>query len=149
MGASLGPKLVIACGTPSSNSLKFSRLSPVMISPRCVVATTSIVTTGTSTAMESPPSCGLGCGGFCAGGVCCGWPPGAGPVGACAQANEIPAAKNPTKIRPRSACASVRFILTPQGGECTARVDAPEADRGTLGTHRICTDWALPSGMLV
>src|SRR5215471_9144544 len=93
IGASLGPKLVMVCGTPSSDNLKFSRLRPVMISPCCVVATTSMVTTGTSTAMESPPSCGLGCGceGACpGGGVCCGGPPD-GPVGACAQAIEIPA----------------------------------------------------------
>src|SRR5262249_59786996 len=103
IGASLGPKVVIVWGTPSSNNLKFSRLRPVIMSPCCVAATTSMVTTGTSTAIESPPSCGLGCccGGFCpGGGVGCGWPPGCGPVGACAQAHETPPTENQT-LNPR------------------------------------------------
>src|SRR5215813_8651836 len=124
-----------------------------MMSPCCVVATTSIVTTGTSTAIESPPSCGLGCccGGFCpGGGVCCGCPPDCGPVGACASASRPPAKqKIAAKTRPASACANVRFILSPKWCQHSFRPDAPEAGRGTLGTHRGCQDWALPSGMLV
>src|SRR5258706_2610927 len=73
MGASVGEKLVMVCGTPSSRMRKFSFLRPGMMSPCCVVATTSRVTMGTSTAMVTPA-----CGGCCAvvgavggGGVCC------------------------------------------------------------------------------
>lgn len=59
-----------------------------MMSPFCVAATTSRVTTGTSTEMVTPPSCGFCCcgvAGFCAG-FAGGGEVGSGPAGACAQA---------------------------------------------------------------
>src|SRR5450755_2983457 len=93
MGASVGAKLVMVCGAPSSNTLKFSFFRPVRMSPFSVVAMTSRVTTGTSTAMVTPASGGACVGGL-AGGFCCGtgggalcwgWPP-CGPAGACAKA---------------------------------------------------------------
>src|SRR6266851_4854362 len=64
---------------------KFSFLRPVRMSPCCVVATTSRVTMGTSTAMVTP-ACG-GCWGVegdCGGeaGLCCGCAPPWRPVGA-------------------------------------------------------------------
>src|SRR5260370_1350543 len=76
MGASVGEKLEMVCGTPSSRTRKFSFFRPGMMSPCEVVATTSTVTMGTSTAIVTPA-----CGGCCAvlGGVgecgfccCCG-----------------------------------------------------------------------------
>src|SRR5258708_9914689 len=63
MGASLEPKLLIVCATPSSMIRKFSFFSPVSKSPWLVAAITSMVTTGTSTAMLAPASCGFCCGG--------------------------------------------------------------------------------------
>src|SRR5881392_1891276 len=89
IGASVGAKFEMVCGTPSSRMRKFSFLRPGMMSPCCVVATTSSVTMGTSTAMVTPA-----CGGCCAvpgaagGGVgfcCCGEEPPCGPVGAWAR----------------------------------------------------------------
>src|SRR5882762_499620 len=91
MGASVGEKLVMVCGTPSSRMRKFSFLRPGMMSPCCVVATTSRVTMGTSTAMVTP-ACGGGCavvGAVGGGGFCCcggGGEPPCGPVGAWARA---------------------------------------------------------------
>src|SRR3989454_6622571 len=92
MGASVGEKLVMVCGTPSSRMRKFSFFRLGMMSPCCVVATTSSVTMGTSTAMVTPAwgACcaglaGLGESGFC---CCCagGGAPPCGPVGAWAKA---------------------------------------------------------------
>src|SRR5580693_10615123 len=82
MGASVGPKFVMVCVTPSSVTLKFSFFKPVSRSPWLVVAITSRVTTGTSTEMLTPPggACGgvAGACGACAVGA--GAPP-CGPVG--------------------------------------------------------------------
>src|SRR5205823_13745658 len=79
MGASVGEKLVMVCGTPSSRMRKFSFFRLGMMSPCCVVATTSSVTMGTSTAMVTPAwgACcaglaGLGDSGLCR---CCASPP--------------------------------------------------------------------------
>ena len=71
MGASVGAKLVMVCGAPSSVTRKFSFFRPVRMSPFLVVAMTSSVTTGTSTAMVTPASGGAWVGGL-AGGFCCG-----------------------------------------------------------------------------
>src|SRR5437879_3386610 len=88
MGASVGEKLVMVCGTPSSRMRKFSFLRPGIMSPCCVVATTSSVTMGTSTAIVTP-ACGACCAGLVAlgeSGFCCccagGGAPPCGPVGA-------------------------------------------------------------------
>src|SRR3974377_358547 len=59
IGASLGAKLVMLWGTPSSRILKFSFFSPGIMSPFTVVAITSSVTTGTSTEMVTPASSGF------------------------------------------------------------------------------------------
>jgi hypothetical protein len=93
MGASVGAKLLMVCGTPSSVMRKFSRFKPVKMSPFFVVATTSMVTTGTSTEIDVPDCAGGACGGLA--GVCCGaccaglgggGAPPCGPSGACASA---------------------------------------------------------------
>src|ERR1700730_3927892 len=94
IGASVGAKFVIVCGAPSSSTRKFSFFKPVKMSPFFVVAITSTVTTGTSTAIVTPASGGACVGGFAAGfcaaggggvggALCCGCPP-CGPAGACA-----------------------------------------------------------------
>src|ERR1700719_3426056 len=90
IGASVGAKFVIVCGAPSSSTRKFSFFKPVRISPFFVVAITSTVTTGTSTAIVTPASGGACAGGFdagfCAAGgggggaLCGGWAP-CGPAG--------------------------------------------------------------------
>src|SRR6266481_1268465 len=95
MGASLDPKLLIVCATPSSMIRKFSFFSPVSKSPWFVAAITSMVTTGTSTAMLAPASCGFCCGGAAfgsTGGAPCCLPP-CGPSGACARVLIAPVAK--------------------------------------------------------
>src|ERR1700693_1892449 len=91
IGASVGAKFVIVCGAPSSSTRKFSFFNPVRMSPFFVVAITSTVTPGTSTAIVTPASGGACDGGFdagvCAdgggvgGALCCGCPP-CGPAGA-------------------------------------------------------------------
>src|SRR6266404_4120964 len=95
IGASLDPKLLIVCATPSSMIRKFSFFRPVSRSPWFVAAITSMVTTGTSTAMLAPASCGF-CGGGAgfgsAGGAPCCWPP-CGPSGACPRAFGAPTEK--------------------------------------------------------
>src|SRR5229473_3860961 len=89
IGASLEPKLLIVCAVPSSMIRKFSFFRPVSRSPRFVAAITSIVTTGTSTEMLAPASCGFCCGGAgfgsTGGAPDCFWPP-CGPSGACPRA---------------------------------------------------------------
>src|SRR5690348_5314356 len=81
----------MVCDTPSSVILKFSFFRFVRMSPFCVEATTSKVTTGTSTAMLTPAGGGSCCGGAavvgCWPGFCCaGGTLPCGPVGACARA---------------------------------------------------------------
>ena len=103
IGASVGPKFVIVCGTPSSKILKFSFFKPVRMSPCCVVAITSSVTIGTSTEIDSPDSSGFFCAGAgcCAGGgggpLCC-CSPLCGPAGACAFTGNAPSASTKTAI---------------------------------------------------
>src|SRR5882762_6930397 len=88
----------MVCGCPSSSTRKFSFFSPGMMSPFCVAATTSSVTTGTSTETVTPASCGFCCcgaAGLCAGAVLsCPGEVGCGPAGACAQIPALPAAAN-------------------------------------------------------
>src|SRR5229473_2920791 len=96
IGASLEPKLLIVCAVPSSMIRKFSFFRPVSRSPRFVAAITSIVTTGTSTEMLAPASCGFCCGGTglgsTGGAPGCFWPP-CGPSGACPRAFIAPTPK--------------------------------------------------------
>ena len=62
MGAWVGPKLVMVCGTPSSMTLKFSCFSPGTNIPSFVNTPTSSVTSGTFTRIEKSgmPSTFLG-----------------------------------------------------------------------------------------
>src|SRR6202171_2403012 len=118
MGASGGEKLVMVCGTPSSRMRKFSFLRPGMMSPCCVVATTSRVTMGTSTAIVTPA-----CGGCCAvvgavggGGVCCcgGGEPPCGPGGAWAKAEFSAGGKTRAVARTASRITEkMAFIVHP------------------------------------
>src|ERR1700694_2476025 len=118
MGASVGEKLVMVCGTPSSRMRKFSFLRPGMMSPCCVVATTSRVTMGTSTAMVTP-ACGGGCavvGAVGGGGFCCwgGGEPPCGPVGAWAIAEFSASGKTRAAARTASRITEkMAFIVHP------------------------------------
>src|SRR5258708_17150353 len=95
---------------------KFSFFKPVSRSPWLVAAITSIVPTGTSTAMLAPASggfcwggSGLGCTG---GGPCC-WPP-CGPSGACPRALTAPieSVNAPAKISDKP-LEQFAFMLDP------------------------------------
>src|SRR5579859_4110952 len=94
---------------------KFSFFRPVMMSPFEVVAATSIVTSGTSTEMETPPEgagcCPAGLCGFCdGGGFCCGCWPGCGLGGACAAAGVWLSVANRLA---NSTAEETRFIPSP------------------------------------
>src|ERR1700722_2906584 len=113
IGASVAPKLVIVCGALSSITRKFSFFSPVRMSPCCVAAITSSVTTGTSTEIDAPASGGFCCtgGGVGAtGGAPCCAPP-CGPAGDCALASRVPSGSKSAAAKiPKNNVVSIAFI---------------------------------------
>src|SRR5579871_3326794 len=110
---------------------KFSRLRPVMTSPPEVVAATSIVTTGTSTEMETPPACDCGCWVVPDGGACYGDWPGCGLGGACASTRKALRPRNKLAV---STPAAILFILSPIPDKPEIRICANGTGPWSLGT---------------